>query len=143
MSSDGPGHLGTETDVVLPRVGAFVVDYALSLAIGLGGPILVFATVGPIARLPFVLLALALIVAYHVIPEGLWGQTPGKRLFGVVVVKEDGSPCDLSASLTRNGFRLVDGMFSYAVGLIAMLVSDRAQRIGDSIAGTVVVRARR
>jgi uncharacterized RDD family membrane protein YckC len=71
------------------------------------------------------------------------GRTPGKRWTGLRVVRLDGGPVTFSTSAVRNLVRLVDGLFGYAVGVIAILVSARNQRLGDLAAGTVVVRERR
>lgn len=71
------------------------------------------------------------------------GRTPGKRWTGLRVVRADGGPVTFSTSAVRNLMRLVDGLFAYAVGVVAILVSARNQRLGDLAAGTVVVRERR
>lgn len=72
------------------------------------------------------------------------GQSPGKRLLGLRVVGRDGAAVDPVSSMIRNLLRCADflpGM--YGVGVIAMLVSARSQRVGDLAAGTVVVREAR
>ncbi|ELZ58835.1 MULTISPECIES: RDD family protein [unclassified Haloferax] len=80
-------------------------------------------------------------VGYFFLLEGLWdGQTVGKRLLGIKVVKEDGSTCDIGSSFMRNILRIIDGFFYYVVGFIVMAISDKRQRVGDRLAGTVVVR---
>jgi uncharacterized RDD family membrane protein YckC len=71
------------------------------------------------------------------------GRTPGKRWTGLRVVRLDGGPVNFTTSAVRNLVRLVDGLFGYAVGVVAILVSARNQRLGDLAAGTVVVRERR
>ena len=71
------------------------------------------------------------------------GRTPGKRWTGLRVVRADGGPVTFTTSAVRNLLRLVDGLFAYAVGVVAILVSARNQRLGDLAAGTVVVRERR
>lgn len=73
--------------------------------------------------------------------EARWnGATPGKRLLGLVVLNDDGSPVRWSAALTRNLLRAVDFLpFLYATGLAAMLVNRDFKRLGDLAAGTVVV----
>jgi len=68
------------------------------------------------------------------------GQTPGKRLFRLAVLNDDGSPVRWPAALTRNLLRAVDFLpFFYGFGLLAMLVSRDFKRLGDLAAGTVVV----
>jgi uncharacterized RDD family membrane protein YckC len=73
--------------------------------------------------------------------EARWnGATPGKRLLGLVVLNDDGSPVRWSAALTRNLLRAVDFLpLLYATGLAAMLVNRDFKRLGDLAAGTVVV----
>lgn len=69
------------------------------------------------------------------------GRTPGKRLAGLRVVETGGAPVGLRASAVRNLLRLVDGLpFSYVPAVISILVTRRNQRIGDLVAGTLVVR---
>lgn len=78
---------------------------------------------------------------YHVLLEGTTGQTPGKRLLDVAVVRDDGSPCTYRAAAIRTLFRFVDWVpVAYAAGLVSMLIDDRHRRLGDRAAGTVVVR---
>jgi len=85
---------------------------------------------------------------YFVFFEWLWnGQTPGKRLMKLRVIREDGRPVTLWEALARNLLRLFDTFPGfiipiYSVGLIAVFMSRRDQRIGDMFAGTVVVRER-
>ncbi|NLR75271.1 RDD family protein [Leeia sp. IMCC25680] len=68
------------------------------------------------------------------------GSTPGKKLLGIMVVHDDGTPVGWKASMTRNLLRLVDWLPSmYLFGLISCLFSQEFKRIGDLAAGTVVV----
>ena len=78
---------------------------------------------------------------YYVAAEATLGATAGKLLVGLRVVKVDGSPIDWPASLIRNVLRIVDGFFFYVVGIILVMTSPTKQRLGDRVAGTVVVRA--
>lgn len=80
---------------------------------------------------------------YHVLLEGTWGQTVGKRLLDVHVVRADGGPCTYGAAAIRTAFRFVDWLpAGYLVGLGAMAVTEYQQRLGDLAAGTRVVRGR-
>lgn len=96
----------------------------------------------PVVALTTMFSSLTIWALYSFILEGWKGQTFGKWLTGVIVVKEDGSPCDFMASFVRNLLRLIDGLFLYLVGLLFMAFSDRRQRLGDRLAGTVVVRVK-
>ncbi len=82
---------------------------------------------------------------YFVFFEWWWsGQTPGKRWLRLRVIREDGRPVTFWEAAARNVVRIVDmepGLF-YSVGLVSVFVSSRDQRLGDLVAGTVVVRER-
>jgi uncharacterized RDD family membrane protein YckC len=68
------------------------------------------------------------------------GQTPGKRWLKVRVLSESGRPITLFESLARNLLRIVDFLPSlYLVGMVTMLCNRRSQRLGDLVAGTLVV----
>lgn len=84
---------------------------------------------------------LVILLVYYIVMEARFGATIGKRLIGLKVVKLDaGAPVDWQASIVRNVLRLVDGLFFYLVGAIVVWNSGKKQRLGDRIAGTVVVR---
>lgn len=69
------------------------------------------------------------------------GRTPGRRLTGLRLVMADGGSVGLLPAVVRNVLRLVDLLpGAYSVGVVAVLVSPRNQRLGDMAAGTVVVR---
>lgn len=68
------------------------------------------------------------------------GATPGKRLFGLRVLHDDGTPVGWSASMTRNLLRAIDFLpFLYGFGLASMLMNRDFKRLGDLAAGTIVV----
>jgi uncharacterized RDD family membrane protein YckC len=72
------------------------------------------------------------------------GQTPGKRVLGIRVVRADGSPVGLYESAVRNLCRVVDFMpILYATGCISMLLTRQHRRLGDLLAGTLLVREER
>lgn len=139
MPESSVGHVGTERDVVLPRVGAFVVDHVVSFVVAILGGLVVALFLGEAGIYLGVVLGY---VAYFVGLEGLYGRTVGKRIAGIVVVSSDGSRITMRQAAIRNLLRLVDGVLSYAVGLVVMLITDRNQRVGDLAARTVVVRVR-
>lgn len=91
--------------------------------------------------LPIVNGTLLITLVYFILLEGLIGQTIGKLITGIKVVKTNGDPCDLESSLIRNLLRIVDVIFAYIVGAILIARSDKNQRFGDRIANTVVVNA--
>jgi uncharacterized RDD family membrane protein YckC len=82
-----------------------------------------------------------LAMAYYALMEGYRGQTVGKMLFGIRVVREDGGGVPgFKAALVRSLLRVVDGLFGYLVGFVAVLASEKNQRLGDMAARTLVVR---
>ena len=91
---------------------------------------------------PFLLFLVASF-AYFVVLEGLIGATLGKLVMGLRVVDVDGSDCSWPAALIRNVLRFIDGLpIFYLVGLIAVAVNEKKQRLGDLAAQTLVVRVR-
>lgn len=86
-----------------------------------------------------------LMSGYFAFFEWLWhGQTPGKRWLKLRVIREDGRPIGFFEAVVRNLLREFDIMpFPfYSIGLISVFATDRDQRVGDLVAGTVVVRER-
>jgi uncharacterized RDD family membrane protein YckC len=80
--------------------------------------------------------------AYHFAFEARDGQTLGKRRYGIRVVAADGGPASPRAVAIRSVVRIVDSLpVCYLSGLISMLRTGpaRRQRIGDIVAGTIVV----
>jgi len=85
---------------------------------------------------------------YFAFFEWWWdGQTPGKRLMKLRVIREDGRPITLWEAIARNLLRIFDTIPGfvipiYSVGLIVVFLNSRDQRVGDMFAGTVVIRER-
>lgn len=77
---------------------------------------------------------------YFVVFEALRGTTPGKKALGLRVITTEGRPIGFSAAALRNVVRAADALpGAYVVGLISMSISRRFQRLGDLVAGTMVV----
>ena len=67
-------------------------------------------------------------------------MTPGKKRQGIYVCHDDGTPISLSSSMTRNLLRVADFLpIGFGVGALTMMFTKRSQRIGDIVAGTLVV----
>ena len=87
------------------------------------------------------LLYLVGIFAYYLFMEGYLGQTVGKMLLGIKVVREDtGGLPGLGPAALRTVLRLIDGLFLYAVAFVSALASQKNRRLGDMVGKTLVVR---
>lgn len=104
---------------------------------GLGG--------GGVAVLLWFVVSFALIAFYDIFFEVFRsGQTPGKRMNGLRVVRVEGHPVTFLSSAIRNLLRVIDFLPSaYLLGAAVILSTRKNQRIGDVVAGTLVVRAGR
>ena len=115
-----------------------------SSLVGVGNAGIVKA-VGSWAMALFILFAFALQWGYYVVFEALWdGQTPGKRRLGIRVVQDGGYSVSFGASAVRNLARLLDMQpgVMYAVGITSAAFSRSGKRLGDMLAGTIVVQER-
>ena len=72
--------------------------------------------------------------------EGKFGRTPGKWLTGIRVLGMDLHPCGIGRGLLRNLLKVIDGFFSFMVGIMVVALSENWQRVGDMASQTVVVR---
>ena len=79
---------------------------------------------------------------YFILFETFWsGQTPGKKLLGIRVVRDGGFPLDFGGSAVRNLVRIGEQIAGfYIISAISTLLSHENKRIGDFAAGTIVVR---
>jgi uncharacterized RDD family membrane protein YckC len=148
---------GISLDLVLAGLGsrfaAFLLDFVLQLAAfvvfllallaafhGTSGTASALVAGGAIS-----LFALVDFIGYFIFSEMLFnGRTLGKRAAGLRVVKVGGQPVGFWSSLLRNLVRLVDMQLglTYLVGSVLILATNRNQRLGDLLAGTLVVRDR-
>ena len=120
----------------------FVVFWFVVIGVAIAFPI---TNIGGASWGLILLVAFAMEWGYGFAFEALWnGQTPGKRAFGLRVIKEGGYAIGPYDALVRNLLRAADVLpFFYGVGLVTMLGTARLQRLGDLAAGTMVVRERR
>ncbi|SDQ32294.1 Uncharacterized membrane protein YckC, RDD family [Chryseobacterium soldanellicola] len=80
------------------------------------------------------------VYVYPVVLESLMeGQTPGKKVMKIKVVKIDGYQASFGDYMIRWFFRLIDTSFLGVIGLISMIVSKNNQRLGDIASGTAVI----
>lgn len=139
------------------RAAAALFDYlicfglltVLSLLVGLGlrraGGKLIPDPSAPWVIAFFLVAQFAILWGYYVLFEGLRdGQTPGKRRLGLRVVRDGGYSVTFAASAARNLVRIVDmqPVLFYGVGILSVAVTRHGRRLGDLVAGTIVVRER-
>jgi uncharacterized RDD family membrane protein YckC len=88
--------------------------------------------------------ALATYLGYYFFPEWLLGTTLGKWLFSLRVRQVSGAPCTGGQIMARTLLRLFEvnpGLLGGLPAGIAILATERKQRLGDLLAGTIVVAA--
>ncbi len=136
----------------LARGLAWLVDALIRLVILIGMSMLIFAGLDfssddilsdngvSVATGLFLMMQFLLSWFYTTLFEASTGTTPGKRLYKLWVIHDNGTPLNASGALVRNFLRAVDGLpFLNMVGLITMLVDNRFRRLGDLAAGTLVI----
>ncbi len=130
------------------RLFAYLVDAVVRY--GFAAVVIVFAALGQVlapdelgaASMGLILLVLFVVEwGYYVVCETLMtGRSPGKALFRLRVVSSDGHALTVSASMLRNLLRAADWLpGAYALGLVVMSRDRRFRRLGDLVAGTMVV----
>lgn len=150
-ATDTAGH---DADMLRRRGLATLVDVALCYFVLEGGPLALAIEYFPDRTSQYAgalfLLSLVLFfpvyLTYTFVLEWHNGRTVGKAFFSLCVARADGQPLSMRESAVRNLLRYVDVLpvvVPYLVGLIAVMRSERGQRVGDRVAGTVVARPRR
>jgi uncharacterized RDD family membrane protein YckC len=87
-----------------------------------------------------VFLIFCLYWGYFAIFEILWnGQTPGKRQAKIRVISASGRPITVFEGVGRNFMRAIDSLGFYVVGAVTCAIDKQNRRLGDMVAGTVVV----
>ncbi len=135
--------LAAITDLLICAVALGVVIAALVMVMPRRGSIMADASTASWAIAVLILAQFALFWGYYVLFEGLMdGQTPGKRIHHLRVVREEGYSVTFAISAARNLVRIVDMQpgFLYLVGLGSMMLTRNGRRLGDLVAGTIVVR---
>ncbi len=154
LASIGNRFLAVAIDHFIQYFTIFIVAYAFLSLSGFGDAFKGSGAKELFEEMPKWTIAVLIIVlflifaGYFIVFEWLWnGQTPGKRLLKLRVIREDGRPITLWEALARNLLRIFDAVPGfilpvYSIGLITIFMSGRDQRIGDMFAGTVVIRER-
>jgi len=98
----------------------------------------------------FILVILGFLIVVQLVVEWVYfiffemtlnGRSPGKAAVKLRVVGDGGHPLGFGQSVARNLLRTVDILpLYYIVGLVSMVVSEEAKRLGDMAAGTIVIR---
>jgi len=130
------------TDLLIVLAASIVLGIVAVAVMAVGG-FAGFNVGGSWGMAILVLAQFALLWGYYVLFEGLMdGQTPGKRIHRIRVVREGGYSVTFGASAVRNLIRVLDmqPLFLYLVGMISVLATRRGRRLGDIVAGTIVVR---
>lgn len=123
-----------------PRLYAFLLDWVVRLAV-IYGVAVVAEFLGGLGTAVWLILIFLLEwfypVAFELLPSG---ATPGKRVFGLKVVMDNGLPVTVAASVTRNLLRFADFLpFMYGFAIVTMLTRRDCKRLGDVAAATLVV----
>jgi uncharacterized RDD family membrane protein YckC len=95
-----------------------------------------------IANLILIIGGFVVVFGYFWACEAFWsGQTVGKRVFRLRVVGDRGEPLTFAQAAIRNVVRIVDFLpYGYGVGIVALFINGKGKRLGDLVAGTVVVK---
>jgi uncharacterized RDD family membrane protein YckC len=144
-----PAPVPGPADLSLPRLAAALIDIALLtglfliLALTIGHGSIGGGNVSISLYLGNFTLYLALVLLYFFAMEATTGQTIGKRLLGLRVLRADGTRPSAAAIAARTLLRIIDWLpLLYLTGCITMLATgQRRQRLGDLAARTAVARA--
>lgn len=133
------------TDVVGARIAAQIVDMIVMFGLLLVVLFGLFAALEPgpgAGRALGFVAAIAVALGYGTVLEGGWnGQTVGKRMLDIKVVDRTGDEVGFPSAFVRNVPALFGGWLTWLVGVAAIAVDDRNQRLFDQVAGTYVVGA--
>jgi uncharacterized RDD family membrane protein YckC len=159
--ANATGQIDTRVEIVTPeniafqyrvagpfrRLPAFLIDTAIRVLVAAVSTIAAMIAFGSAGVIGVglgigLLLWFALAWFYGGLFEAFWnGQTPGKRLMGIRVVSVEGQPITPFQAILRNILRDIDAqpLVFYQIGLLAAMLNDRFQRLGDLASGTMVV----
>lgn len=139
------------------RIAAGLIDLVFCALLFIGVILLATVVGGPVspesitrrgastawAAAVVVFMQFAILWGYYLLCEGLFdGRTLGKRVLGLRAVRDGGYSVGFAASAVRNLMRIVDlqPVFTYLVGIVGISISKSGKRLGDVVAGTIVVR---
>jgi uncharacterized RDD family membrane protein YckC len=141
LAGIGSRFLAMAIDTLIQIAAYLIIGILFLLILPAGFSMFTFLpkTLGPAVA---IFLFFAVYWGYFAVFESLWnGQTPGKRVAGIRVIKESGRPINAIEAIGRNFLRAIDMQpgILYGFGLVCMMCNQQSRRIGDFVAGTVVV----
>jgi uncharacterized RDD family membrane protein YckC len=153
LTIDTPEQISLEYEIAGPgsRFMALFVDLMIQVIVGIVLLIVLamagfsIGNHGTWVLALYVLGVFSLQWGYFAVFEIIWnGQTPGKRQAGIRVINESGRQASVYEAVARNLLRAVDSLPGvYAVGALVMFISPQHKRLGDYVAGTVVIHDRK
>jgi uncharacterized RDD family membrane protein YckC len=149
LAGIGSRFLGLAVDTliqfVLYVIGIFLFAFVGTLAAAAG--IARYLRWIPVSWVPAIAIVFVFCVywGYFAFFEIIWkGQTPGKRLAKIRVIHASGRPINVYEAIGRNLLRAIDGLPGmYGVGIVCMVLNSQNRRLGDYVAGSVVVHDKR
>lgn len=135
---------GIDLDLRLAGIGSRSAALALDLLIQVLLVLLltsIASTFGAIGAAGLAIASFLVLIGYPVIAESAFdGRTVGKQALGLRTIMDDGSPLTFVAAAIRGLVRVVDLLPGVGlVGMVSILATERSQRLGDLVAGTLVV----
>jgi len=144
LAGIGSRFLAIVFDMLVQLIGYVVL--ALIAALAFGGELRrIWPSAWNWSAAVFILVVFCFYWGYYAFFETIWqGQTPGKRQAGIRVIKDTGRSITAFEAIARNLVRVVDQFPGiYAVGCITMFLNKKSKRLGDFVAGTVVVHEKK
>ena len=139
------------------RSAAFIIDQLLLMAFNILSLIVLFFVLDGMSKMEFIFIGNSLpiaitIIALFLVNGGYFfayeffsgGRTFGKKLMGIRVIQENGHSITLLSSFIRNLIRIIDSLpTAYFLGIIMIFFHSKHKRLGDLVAGTIVVHERK
>ncbi|MCM3115676.1 RDD family protein [Neobacillus sp. MER 74] len=139
------------------RSAAFIIDQLLLMAFNILTLIVLFFVLDGMSKMEFIFIGNSLpiaitIIALFIVNGGYFfayeffsgGRTLGKKLMGIRVIQENGHSITLLSSFIRNLIRIIDSLpTAYFLGIIMIFFHSKHKRLGDLVAGTIVVHERK
>ena len=139
------------------RSAAFIIDQLLLMTFNILSIVILFFVLDGMSKMEFIFIGNSLpiaitIIALFIINWGYFfafeffsgGRTLGKKLMGIRVIQENGHSITLLSSFIRNLIRIIDSLpTAYFLGIIMIFFHSKHKRLGDLVAGTIVVHERK